>query len=93
MPLRYFLNDSLGDCVIAARANQTLRFEAAEQKKVLNITDAEVKREYLKEAGGADSGLVMLDSLNLWRKSGWKAAGKTGVVSERRLVQMCNGGG
>lgn len=70
-----FLNDRLGDCVIAGRAHQTRRFELIEQKTVITITDDDVKREYFKESGGQDSGLVMLDSLNAWRK-GWSAAGK-----------------
>ena len=74
MPM--FLNDQLGDCVIAGRAHMTRRFELIEQSKVIKITDAEVKKEYFKESGGQDSGLNMLDALNAWRK-GWKAAGKT----------------
>src|SRR5436305_15111308 len=38
-PMRMFGNDQYGDCVIASRANQTLRFEWAEQKKILPITN------------------------------------------------------
>ena len=74
MPM--FLNDRLGDCVIAARAHMTRRMEVIEQKAVIKISDAEVKKAYFTESGGADSGLFMLDSLNAWRK-GWTAAGKT----------------
>jgi hypothetical protein len=48
----------------------TLRFECFEQTHLINITDKEVTDEYFNESGGADSGLVMLDSLNAWRK-GW----------------------
>ena len=73
---RMYMNDQYGDCVLAGRANQTERFEAWEQKTALNITDKEVLKEYLKESGGQDNGLVMLDAMNAWRK-GWKAAGKT----------------
>jgi len=57
-------------------AHQTLRFELVEQGKVIHITDAKVEKEYFKETGGPDSGLVVLDSLKLWRKPGWRAAGK-----------------
>jgi len=71
-----FLNDTYGDCVIAGRAHQTLRFENHEQKTVIPITDDDVKTEYFKESGGADSGLDMITSLNAWRK-GWPAAGQT----------------
>ena len=66
-------NDKLGDCVIAGRAHQTLRFEEYEQKTVIPISDTDVTTEYFKESGGADSGLNMLNSLNAWR-AGWSAA-------------------
>ena len=70
-----FKNDIYGDCVIAGRAHQTLRFEDFEQKSVIPITDADVTTEYFKESGGADSGLDITNSLNAWRQ-GWMAAGK-----------------
>jgi len=75
VPTPLFANDRYGDCVIAGRAHQTLRFECAEQGRILAIADADVVREYLEETGGADSGLVALDSLKRWRKDGWTAAG------------------
>lgn len=74
-PTPMFANDTYGDCVIAGRAHQTLRFERLEQGKRLTITDGEVLDEYFKETGGEDTGLVVLDSLKLWRRRGWKAAG------------------
>ena len=72
IPTPMFSNDTLGCCVISGRAHQTLRFEDIEQGSVLMITDKEITREYFKETGGADSGLVVLDSLNTWRHKGWK---------------------
>jgi hypothetical protein len=72
IPTPMFANDVLGCCVISGRAHQTLRFEDIEQGSVLMITDAAIKKEYLKETGGPDSGLVVLDSLSLWRHKGWK---------------------
>jgi hypothetical protein len=75
VPTPMFANDKYGDCVIAGRAHQTLRFEIVEQKVTLAITDADVIGEYLDETGGADSGLVVLESLKLWRSRGWNAAG------------------
>jgi hypothetical protein len=71
VPTPMFANDQYGDCVMAGRAHQTLRFELAEQKKVIAISDEDVTREYFQETGGADSGLVVLDSLGLWRTNGW----------------------
>ena len=72
IPTPMFANDDKGDCVIAGRAHQTLRFEDIEQGSVLMITDKDVLTEYFRESGGVDSGLVVLDSLNRWRKTGWK---------------------
>ncbi len=72
IPTPMFANDTYGDCVIAGRAHQTLRFEDIEQGSVLMIKDKEVLKEYLKETGGVDSGLIVLDSLNEWRQKGWK---------------------
>ena len=74
IPTPMFGNDQYGDCVMAGRAHQTLRFETSEQGVLIDITDKDVLREYLKETGGEDTGLVVLDSLKLWRKSGWLAA-------------------
>jgi len=76
VPTPVFANDRFGDCVIAGRAHQTLRFELVEQRKVIPISDSEVVREYLLETGGEDSGLVVLDSLTRWRRRGWIAAGQ-----------------
>lgn len=80
IPLPMFANNVHGNCVIAGRAHQTLRFEATEQKKVIKVTEKDVLREYWKEAGGSgpdyDQGLVVLDSLKSWRKNGWKAANR-----------------
>ncbi len=76
IPAPMFANDLYGDCVIAGRAHQSLRFELLEQKKLIKIADADVVDEYFEEADGIDSGLVVLDSLRLWRKRGWIAARK-----------------
>jgi len=77
IPTPMFANDVHGDCVMAGRAHQTLRFEDLEQGKVITITDKDVLNEYFKETGGADSGLVVLDSLKLWRSKGWKVGKDT----------------
>lgn len=41
------------------------------------ISDKDVLKEYMKETGGVDSGLVVLDSLKLWRSRGWKVGKHT----------------
>ncbi len=101
VPLPMFGNDVYGDCVIAGRAHQTLRFEAAEQKKAISLTEKNVLREYWKEEGGTgpeyDRGLVVLDRLSVGihrkgprvRHVGPQAADDLGVRSEvlRRAVR------
>jgi hypothetical protein len=69
-----FANNKYGDCVMAARAHMTLRFEKFEQNQLISITDKNVTDEYFKETGGPDTGLNMLDSLNYWRQTGWTLA-------------------
>lgn len=76
IPLHMYGNDQYGDCVMAARANQEVRFELTETKKLLTITEKEVVNEYFRESGGVDSGLVMSDSLKAWHTLGWTAGGK-----------------
>lgn len=74
-PARMYLNDTYGDCVKVAQANHATRLEFDEQGAVINITDAEVKRQYFIETGGPDVGLDPITSLSVWRK-GWPMAGK-----------------
>lgn len=76
VPCPMFLNDELGDCVIAGRAHHSLAFEFAETGVVLPITDEEVRQQYFRETGGRDSGLIVLESLKNWRNQGWIAGGK-----------------
>jgi hypothetical protein len=83
---RVFGNDQYGDCVIAARAHQTLRFEKYEQGRQIEIADQEVIDQYFRESGGLDSGLYMLNSLKEWRKNGWPVGEKTYTIYAFALV-------
>jgi len=76
IPTPTFGNDKFKNCVIVGRAHQTLRFEIAEQKVLISITDEDVAREYGKETGGENNDIEALESLKLWRKRGWEAAGQ-----------------
>lgn len=76
IPTPMFGNDRYGDCVIAGRAHQTLRFEHIEQNTILKITDQDVITEWRKENGNTEDGLCVLDSLTLWRNEGWDIGGK-----------------
>jgi hypothetical protein len=77
VPTPMFGNDVHGDCVIAGRAHQTLRFEYLEQKQVLAISDADVLRAWRRENGHTENGLVLLDSLKAWRARGWTVGRNT----------------
>jgi len=88
IPTPVFANDTLGNCVIAGRAHQTLRFEDIEQGSVLMISDKDVTREYFKETGGPDTGLVVLDSLKLWRTKGWKVGKKNYKINAFAEVDL-----
>jgi len=85
-----YLNDTYGDCVIAGRGHATLRFERFEQGKIIPIGDSDISTEYFKETGGGDTGLVMLDSLNEWRQTGWKAANETYKIHAFASVDWTN---
>ena len=76
IPTPMFGNDKYGDCVIAGRAHQTLRFEHIDQDTILKITDEDVITEWRKENGNTEDGLIVLDSLTLWRNEGWMIDGK-----------------
>lgn len=90
IPTPMFGNDQYGNCVIAGRAHQTLRFERVEQNVLIKITDKDVLREYFKQTGGEDTGLVVLDSLKLWRKGGWLAAKKRYKVKAFAQIEPTN---
>src|SRR5271156_1999839 len=67
IPTTMDLNDTAGDCVMAARAKQQRRFLVQETGIFPNITSAEIGTEYYSETGGPDSGLDPETSLELWR--------------------------
>jgi hypothetical protein len=90
IPTPMFANDTLGCCVISGRAHQTLRFERIEQSSDIMITDKDIAREYFNETGGPDSGLVVLDSLSLWRHKGWKVGKKTYSIKAYAEVDRDN---
>lgn len=82
-PVSSWGNDLWGDCVIAGRANQTVRLERIERRVTLALLPTQVIEEYKNEAerqmghrpataGDAyDHGLYMLDAQKDWRVDGW----------------------
>jgi hypothetical protein len=79
IPITSYGNNLYDDCVIAARAHQTLRFDYVSGQPLLAITESEVIEEFFKEtsAQGTD-GLVLDTSLSSWINPGWKAGGTPG---------------
>lgn len=72
------------DCVIAARAHQTIRFDFVTGVPPLAISSDDVASEYFQENGGGTTAGVDLDiSLQLWRDRGWIAAHTKGRTIER----------
>ena len=71
-----YLNDLLGDCVEAGSAHAIQRFEKFECGTQPNLPDDDIRKQYFKETGGDDVGLVLLDHLNLWRKDGLDFGGR-----------------
>jgi hypothetical protein len=80
--LETYLNDSVNnynDCVIAARAHQTIRLVYVPGTPSLAIRNDEVSQEYFKEDGNSTTaGLDLATSLGLWRDDGWTAGGASG---------------
>lgn len=70
-------NTQYGDCVIACRANHAQRLEFTERGFHVNIHEQDAIDEYKKLTGcvspgdANDTGLVIQDALNEWRKNGW----------------------
>lgn len=81
IPIKMYMNDVEGDCVIAARANHQVRFLAGELGGLVDISDHEVLTEYLKETGGEDNGLVPEDAMNSWKANGWVAGGRQRTIA------------
>jgi len=71
-----FGNNQYGDCVKAAFAHFILTLEKFEQGIQIEITDQEVIAEYLRETGGADSGLYATYAMKDWRNHGLEFGGK-----------------
>ena len=75
-----FGNDEYGCCVKSAFAHQTLTFEKFEQGTLIDIARQEVIDEYLRESGGADSGLYLTLAMKDWRNHGLGFGDKTYTI-------------
>jgi hypothetical protein len=57
---------------------------------VITITDQDVTREYFQETGGADAGLVVLDSLREWRTNGWQVGTANYKIEAFSELELAN---
>lgn len=83
-PVSSWGNDQWGDCVMAARANHTVRLERVEHRSTPRIYPPDVIAEYKAECqrqfGAApsyagdpnDNGLYVIETLKDWRVGGWE---------------------
>lgn len=71
LPLRTFGNIELGNCTRAKQAVAAQRMERLEQRRLIEITDEEIKRVYREMSdrryGGGDNGAYEDDALSDWR--------------------------
>lgn len=73
--LKMYLNDQYGDCGFAGQAH-AIQTWTATPGPVINLTDAQVLAAYAGCTGfnandpSTDQGVVLLDALNYWRKTG-----------------------
>jgi hypothetical protein len=88
--VQIFLNNRYGDCVTAQHAHQEYRFEFFEQRKQIAITDNDVGTEYFKETGGGDTGLNMLQSLKIWRQTGFPIGGQIYKIHAYASIDWTN---
>jgi hypothetical protein len=71
-----YLNDQLGDCVIAAEAHMVNQWSRYAGGREVLVSDQDVLQAYERVGGyvpgdpSTDNGCVMLDALNDWRKNG-----------------------
>lgn len=86
-------NDVEDDCVIAARAHQTVRFVWKSKARVPTIFPTDVTNQYANETRGK-TGLLLTDSLNEWRDTGWTFGSDTNVhrIASRSDSYSIDGG-
>ena len=74
--LEWFGNDSVDDCVIAARAHHTIRLVWARSLTMAPISAPDVINFYNGELRNSPLGLDLGTSLGQWRDQGWPYGGQ-----------------
>lgn len=89
-PGRMWLNNTHPDCVIAMIANHTRRLEYIEQEFLINITDENVKKEWLRQTGNNyNAGLYMHSAMKEWQNTGWYVNGGLAEAKVKAKVPGC----
>lgn len=82
-PMDTFSNINYGDCVMVGRTHQLLRLERIETRRTPKITTQMVVDKYFELTGGADEGLVVVDTIRDWRTNGWEIKSHAGTRNYR----------
>ncbi len=92
IPTPMFANNSLNDCVTAARAHHTIRLVYVSDRPPLPISETDVSTQYMIEAHNKKTaGLTLASSLNEWKIAGWTAASVSGRTIHDFVPQGVNG--
>jgi hypothetical protein len=93
-----YANDRVGDCGVAGQAHMVTSWIWKDEKRVVLPTEAEVLLTYKQISGWngvvndpSDTGVVLLDALNNWRRNGIYGQHKIGAyvkVNPRNAVDM-----
>lgn len=91
-------NDQYGDCTIAAAAH-LIQTWTGNNGATVTLTDRTIVDTYFQLSGGEDSGLVMLDVLEHWRKTGigghkilgYALANQNDLVELKQCEILCGG--
>lgn len=87
---RMYLNDTLGDCVIASAYHQLGVWSGNESGTPVQATDQEVGNSYTTICGPGDQGCVITDVLDYTQKNGLVAGGTTYKIDGYVSVDWTN---
>ena len=83
-------NDKYGDCGEAGSAHWINHAEKLECGACPPIQATQVVSQYLSETSGQDSGLVLIDHLNLWQRKGLNLGGQIYTIDAFAVIDWNN---
>lgn len=87
---RMYLNDSLGDCVIAGKAHGIGLVSGNETGVAIAATDAEIDQNYVSICGPGDQGCNITDVLDAMKAGKFTMAGKPALIDDYVSVDWTN---